>query len=317
MTPDEQGQELIDNIKSSVTFKKIATNGSHSLNCPACGDTKGKGAFFFGHDHIGYSCFRGKCPLSKTRWSFGAPMSRKLRDLLNQLGVEIPIRILTSKKGAGMKELFDEHLYEKPKFEKVTIPKEFIKYDPKIHSEYRRYLEDRCLDDTDYYIGRTVNDDDDDGWMWDKMLVVPLYYNGQLIGFQGRRIDKKMFKTSTSDLIYLPDGKVPDSPIVVESIYDAKSIPNGVAVLHSTVSKKQAYLLKNKKPILLPDRSGSNFMKVAKSYKWRMSIPNWDQKDANEVLADYGLFVMCRLIHEGICTNPFEAEVKYKMWVDK
>ena len=89
---------------------------------------------------------------------------------------------------------------------------------------------------------------------------------------------------------------------------------NGIAVLQSTVSKKQAYFFRNKKPILLPDRKGSNFLEIAKKYNWNICIPNWNEKDANEVIQKYGKLVLAQKIKDGVQDSIHKAELLYKLW---
>ena len=190
-----------------------------------------------------------------------------------------------------------------------------IKFDAKLynpdnpeHKKFRDYLESRHITYGLFMIY--------DHGKFRNRLIIPFLYNGIIIGYQAIDITGRydpMIKGNTN-MIFFPDGKVPFEPVICEGVFDALSVPNGVAVLNSTVSKQQAYILRNKKPILLPDRRGSRFVKVAKNYKWRISIPDWKAKDANETLQQSGKFVVAQLVYSGIVTPMSKAEMKYSLW---
>lgn len=303
-------EELKNNILLNADIKK-SNNNWHSLNCPICGDTKMRGGFYFADDHIGYSCFRGGCSVKSTKWIFTEAFPYKLNQVLQRIGVDVPVSILTNKQSNKPQITLDSNLFEKPDYPTIKIPEQFEKFDPKKHIRFKEYLESRYISINDeYYIGAKIDKD----YSWKNMIIIPFYLNNQLIGYHGRDITKKRFKTSSNNLIYLPDGKIPSNPVVVESVFDAKLIPNGVAIIHSEVSKQQAYILRNSKPILLPDRTGSRFLTTMKSYNWRMSIPEWEEKDIGEFIEKYGILVACRKIYEGVVDNYFLASVKFGMW---
>ena len=143
---------------------------------------------------------------------------------------------------------------------------------------------------------------------------MPLRLQGGIIGYQERAIDKKIFKTTETNLMYVDGGQILDNCIIVEGIFDAKSVPRGVACLHDSVNPRQAYLLRSKTPILLPDRDSTKYLDVMADYDWRLCVPGWDAKDANEALVKYGRLVVAKMIHDGICDTPLEAEIRYKLW---
>lgn len=298
--------DLVDSIKSKIDCSKITPTGFHSIKCPICMDYKVRAGFKFEDGEIIYNCFRGKCPIGKAKWVMGERFSRKFKQVLDAIDVDIPVELLVQKHSSIEIELLDEDLYTKPSYKPMKIPTEFIRYNPTKHIEYKRYLDSRHCFDDDYYIGV--------GRSWAGLLVIPFYLNGILIGWQGRDIHKKRFNTSSSELIYAPMGYIPQNPVIVEGVFDAKVTPNGIAILHDNISKTQAYLLKNKNPILLPDKNVSEFMKIAKLYGWKMSIPTWKVKDSNAATMKYGRLVMSQMIYDGICDDALMAEVKYNMW---
>lgn len=303
--------EIEDLIKSHVHFNDVTAQGAHTMRCPMCMDDTVRAAFFFSSDSIGFHCFRGRCSFRSTRWNFSERIPMKFRNLLSALNIQLPVEFLLKKNGEYNKieELLDESLYKIPNLEKFSFPDYFERYDAKKHTKYADYIASRGMSDADYYISTGGNTKG--------MLVVPFYLNGIMYGYQGRSIDKKQFKSEGRLAFYVDGGIIHKTPVIVEGVWDAKSVPFGVASLHDSINPSQAYLLRNKTPILLPDRDTTKFIDVAKKYNWRVCIPDWDCKDANEALMKYGRLGVAKMIHDGICGNVFEAEVRYKLWQTK
>ena len=81
--------------------------------------------------------------------------------------------------------------------------------------------------------------------------------------------------------------------IVVEGLFDALSI-NAVAVLHNTVSDKQAQIIRqqHKQVTVVPDQdeAGLKLIDRAVELGWAVSIPDWPEhiKDVNDAVKHYG-----------------------------
>jgi hypothetical protein len=308
--------QLEDDIKAAVHFHKTSATGFNTLKCPVCNDQKVRAGFRFDSDKIVYNCFRGKCDAS-TEYVYGQPMYKKFRHLLDVIGVRLDAKTALESKQSKYKTpktILDPELYDEHKYETLELYKSFEEYNPKKHWWFQRFLYDRHADfKRDLYVGTKEPHKN--------QLIIPFYYNHKLIGWQGVSVyenGKTFYQTSSenSDLIYINQGNgtIPKIPIIVEGIMDAVVLPNGIATLGNSVSKKQAYFLRNSDPILLPDRKGSKYLEVAKRYGWRISIPNWKEKDVNEVVKRYGKFIAARMIYEGIEKNLVKAETKYKIW---
>jgi len=297
---------LEDYIKDSLPEgTKQAATGFWTVKCPVCGDYQKRGGFKFEKDKIIYNCFRGKCT-ARTAYTYGTVMTSKFKKILKAFDIDIPLEYLTQK--SKIQEALQPELYEKHFYKDISLNSDFIKLDIFRHKIFVDYLHQRGIHDTDYYIGSSGQ--------WTNKLIVPFRLYDSLIGWQGIDIRRGIYLKSSgnTDLLYFSTNTIPKEPLIVEGVFDAKSIPDGVATLQSTISKKQAYLLRNSSPILIPDRKDSNYLHAAKLYGWRMSIPDWKEKDANAAIQKYGRLVVAKMIHDGICHNYNEAEVKYKMW---
>ena len=258
-----------------------------------------------------YNCFKGKCTAS-TEYVYGEHVSKNFKELMETIGVQIPLNAKFSNKKAKVQSL-DLSKYEEHSYKTLTLPEDTVAYNPDKHWWFRELLEERCIEfDRPLRVGT-------DG-EWNHKLLVPCYYEGRLIGWQGvsHYKGKTFYLTSSgnSDIMYINNrwGNIPESPIVVEGLMDAGVLPDAVAIFGNRVSKKQAYMLRNSNPILLPDRKDSKFIEDAKRYGWRIAIPEWKMKDANAAIQVYGKFTVAKMIHDGIQDNHLKAEVRYNLW---
>lgn len=304
--------ELEDNIKSVLGGCDVSSSGYYQLKCPVCNDHTKRAGFKFESDKVIYNCFRGKCDAS-TEHEYGQPMYKKFRHLMDVFGVEIPLELRLNKHKPKSIEKLNKDLYEKHSYDDLEFPEDFINYSPEFHYWFDDFLKDRHVDfKRDLYVGKEGD--------WRNKLIIPFYHQHKLIGWQGVSVyDGKTFYMTSSDntdLMFINNkqGYIVDEPLIVEGVMDAAVIPDAIATLGNKVSKKQAYFLRNSNPILIPDRKGSDFLRVAKMYGWRISIPEWKVKDVNAAVQKYGKFVTMKMIHDGIQDNIKKAEVKYRLW---
>jgi len=301
--------ELENNIREVVSFKKFSGSGFNTLKCPMCNDNKIRAGFKFDSDRIIYQCFRGKCDAT-TVYEYGKYMNRKFKDLMKTLNVNVPIDLLTNNIKAK-KELtsIDKKLYNKITYHEIKLKPQF---EPVSSKKFRSILQERQVTvDRELYVGTEG--------MWKYRLIIPFYHNNKLIGWQGynqRSNTPYLTSSGNEHLLFIntDGGIIPKQPIIVEGAFDAWCIPNGIATLDNTVSKEQAYLLRNTNPILVPDRKDSDYIKIAKKYGWRISIPDWKEKDVNAAVQHYGKLIVAKMIHDGIEKNTLKAEAKYKIW---
>jgi hypothetical protein len=301
-------QEIV--IRANLGSKE--NTGFHAVYCPICNKTDRKtGGFKFESDKIVYHCFRGSCDAS-TVYEFGKPISKKFRSLMDSIGVTIPTQLLMVKSSFQKTlESLDERLYKKHYYRDVHKLELFIKseHSKKVNREYwQYYFESRHCDMNGVLIC-------DEG-KYKGCCAIEMKFYDKTIGYQilTRRGDYIKQYDGNTNLLYIPDGNIRDTVILVEGTMDAKCFPNAIATLQSKISPEQAYHLRGKNVIMLPDMDGSNhFIEQFMDYGWKISIPDWGVKDLNEAVIKYGVIVVAEMIMEGICTNKNKANALYKM----
>jgi hypothetical protein len=305
-------EELKQDITIKANLGSRENTGFHAVYCPICNKTERKtGGFKFDDDKIVYHCFRGSCDAS-TVYEFGKPISKKFRALMESIGVTIPAQLLMVKSSFQKTlESLDERLYKKHYYKDVQKLESFTKHEQasKMNREYwESYFSKRCCDMNDVLLCDTGK--------YKGCSAIEMKFFDKTIGYQiiTRHGDYiKQFDGNTN-LLYIPNGTIQNTVILVEGTMDAKCFPNAIATLQSKISPEQAYMLKGKNVIMLPDMDGSNrFIEQFMDYGWSISIPDWGVKDLNEAVIKYGVIVTAELIMEGICKNKTKAEMLYKM----
>jgi hypothetical protein len=301
-------EDLKQNILNHAPIQHVSATGFHTLKCPVCGDHTERAGFRFEDNQIGYNCFRGVCD-ANVLYIEGEPISKKFRHLMDVIGVEIPPGLRLNSKKQKAVEVLNEDLYKEIHYTDLEISDKFEAYDPREYPEIKAYLRHRGVPN---FVDFFVRDK--------KTMVIPFFYYGKLIGWQKHKIWTQYYEKSSgnSSMIYLPTGKIPQNPIIVEGVFDALSLPNAIAIMGNRVTKEHAFVLRNFKPILLPDKKDSRFLEAVKKYKWRLCLPNWGKyKDANEVLEQHGKYVLAYLIGKGIIEESKYVEQQFKLWQTK
>lgn len=305
--------QLKDLILQNLDSRGVSATGFHQCKCEVCGDKQVRAGFKFTGNEIIYQCFRGRCDATVV-YESGKYPSRKFRNVLRAYGVELPTEIKFQKRDL-FKEILDQELFEAHTWKEVEFPDDFVMYDPDYHTRMRDWLaEYRDMHDEFYMVGRKNE--------WAGRLIVPFFHFDKLIGWQGvdvtgKKMPKYLGSSGNSDMLYMPSGSIPNEPFVFEGVFDAKSVPRGIACLSNRLTKKQAYFLRNKNPILVPDRKDSRFLDVAKQYGWRVCIPEWNVKDVNEARCKWGQLVTAKMLYDGICDDFYQAQVRYELWREK
>lgn len=301
-------QDLL--LSTGLLMEKSAT-GFYKCRCPVCNSDKIKAGFLFEHDHIAYHCFRGKCDAAAV-FNSGEAITRKFRHVLDAFGVSPPadLRVRQKNRSQVNTELYTPHYYEP-----LTLDQGIGKLSdlhPTTYQQYKNYIQRRKIDHYPFLAGLSGR--------WKNKLIIPFYLYGNLIGWQALDIFTGKYDTyaPSGHILFFANGKIPANPVVVEGAMDALSVPNGVATLSNNITKKQAFILRNSKPILLPDKSGSNYEPAMKTYGWRMIVPDYKQKDANDALCSIGSrMILSRQLSQRIYTNPTKASAAFKMWSKK
>jgi len=131
-----------------------------------------------------------------------------------------------------------------------------------------------------------------------KRIVVPYTYEGDVVGWSARYLDDrtpKYINEQQPGYVFGLDLQQEHwtQLVVVEGLFDALSI-NAVAVLHNTISDKQAQIIKqqHKQITVVPDQdeAGLKLIDRAVELGWAVSIPDWPEhvKDVNDAVKHYG-----------------------------
>lgn len=309
-------QKHFEALKQDIIIKanlgSAESTGFRTVYCPICQKMERKtGGFKLEEDKVIYHCFRGSCDAS-TVYEIGKPISKKFRALMSSIGVSIPVELLMVKSSFQKKlESLDERLYKKNYYKDVHSLDLFKSYEQgsKLNREYwKTYFEKRCVPYDDILLC-------DEG-KYKGCCAISFPFYDKTIGYQilTRHGDYIKQYDGNANILYIPEKKIPDTVILVEGTMDAKCFPNAIATLQSKISAEQAYHLRGKNVIMLPDMDGSNhFIEQFMDYGWKISIPDWGAKDLNEAVVKYGVIVVAEMIMEGICTNKTKAEMLYKM----
>lgn len=301
-------------IATQLHLGRTNANGWRNCKCQICVDKEGQhtenaGILFTVDGGIIYKCWSAKCqPYSLTSYLPTEHLSWRFKNFLTAFGVQIPPEMMVELMSMVLDrpiEKINYEIFQPHRWQPLQLPTNFIPYDPTVHSRAAAYLQKREMYDLDYFV--------DTSGVW---LYIPLRHYRSFVGYQKVFLpEKKYFKIGNSHLMYLPNGNVPETPIIVEGIIDAKSIPFGVAVLQSSVSARQAYFLRKCKQVyLLPDKNATGFLQTAKKYGWKVIVPKYQEKDSNKAMLKYGRLVLAEMLRERICETLGEAELRYKLW---
>jgi len=309
-------------IRRYVSLSVPTSGGFCQVLCKVCNDHGRKGlraGFKFDQGgYVGYNCFNcshsalfdpndGQHHFSKDMImvldSFGIPQNEYNTVLLAKLS-----------QSTNKSTLQKKHVSSGPIT--IKIPKEFYLLEDADSSdkwaEVAKYtLEDRAIDWSvrPYYLctaGKSAV-----CLRWHKRLIIPLYFNNNIVFYQGRdltgRAEKKYLSCSvpSSNVLYgfeqLRDSST--KPLfVVEGFFDSEVI-NGVAVLGNNLSDYQIHVLNNcKRPkVVIPDRYGDGIKLAEQALKleWSVSCPEIGNcKDVNAAVVRFGKLYVLNTIQE-------------------
>jgi transposase-like protein len=310
-------------IMNNLPMKTTRTpSGWITLNCPMCGDQRKRGGVISNGAKISYNCFNCKYT---TGWSPNSNLGKKYKELAIKLGATASqihdVQLNIMKHSDALAALHnDTYVYNLAKFQKVHLPEGAINFDQLPHDhELTQYARQRGI------LGLTP--------LWhfpdltyNKRVVVPFMYNGELVGWSGRHIAPpnktvpKFLHKMTTGYVFNIDKFANDHRkivIVVEGLFDAILI-DGVAVLGNHVTAEQAHLISQlgKRVILCPDRdeAGKELIEQALELGWEVSFPPWhdDIKDAADAVSRYGRLLTVASIIAHATNNKIKTQVMTK-----
>ena len=301
-------------------FKRVKSN-LYNFRCPICGDSqkhknKARGYLYDVKNNTNFKCH-----------NCGASMS--LNNFLKQVDPVLhkSYSLEKFKEGhTGRNFVVDEPVFkfEAPKFkQKMDLPKAIE--NPKACG----YLMARQLDPSRFYYTKnfkkfvnklkpTFEDETYD----EERIIIPLYYEKNLIGFQGRSLGPSKVKYITVMLdddapkIYGLDNVRRDAPVfVTEGPFDSTFIPNAIAMCGADADVSR-WGIDN--PVWIYDNEPRNreiTNRISKTIDAGQSVVIWptdiDDKDINDMVMS-GKDVQS--VIESNIYSGLEAKLKFTTW---
>jgi len=330
-------------IQQSLTLAlpakhKKTPSGWVSFDAPCCvhngetRDTKQRGGIMDNPDGtLSYHCFN--CGYTAS-YVPGRNISYKMRKLMRWLGM--PDSEITRLSLEALK-IKDEHVIDEtqrsfntPTFESRKLP---VGARPIMEFSDWMALESTGVDPdlfgaVEYILSRGL-DIQDYNFMWTpegsykKRLIVPFYYQGDIVGYTARKIgdgSPKYITDSQPGYVFNLDSQnyYRRYCFVVEGPFDAISI-DGVAVLRNDINDQQAMLINSlrRQVIVVPDsdKAGMELVNSALENEWGVAFPEWsDVKDINEAVQKYGKIYVLKKIVSSIETNPVKIKIRAKTY---
>lgn len=306
-----------DKLCSDITLHLDRKEGSgwYSINCPVCKETRTRtGGFMFTPESVVYNCFRGKCDAS-CAYELDGYVSKKFKRLMETLGVKIPVELLVAKKKSEMAALMEDesHLYKKHSYKAIELPEGFVPLEKSKNRSFREHaellfsrrrcsLEDVFVADSGKYKGLPAFG----MYLHEKLIGVNIVTDHGYVSHFG----------GNSNVLYTPSRNFNSDPIIlVEGGLDAKCFPNTAATLSNKITPEQAFFLRGRNVICVPDRKGGNkFIDQFSQYGWGICIPPWEEKDLNAAVMTYGKLAVARKIVENTTKDLLTAKARYKLW---
>ena len=320
---------IIDTIKLHLPPKRKTTpSGWIGFNAVCChhngsgADTRQRGGIMI-NEGVSYHCFN--CGF-KASWQPGRRISNSFRKLMRWINVSDDLISKCSLEALRIEHdsTYESKLQIVPKFIDKAMPMNTVP----VHS----LLDDppqQLLPVLEYIQSRGLFIDDYP-WHWcseqgfDNRLIIPFYYQGQLVGYTARLTrDGKIKYISEQQPGYVFNlDRQKDSRkyvIVTEGPLDAISV-DGVSVMSAEIGTTQATFINNlqREVIVLPDRdaAGKKIVEQALELGWSVSFPNWAPgiKDANDAVRAYGRLYTLWSIIKNKESYGLKIQLKTRTW---
>jgi len=302
-------------------FKRVKAN-LYNFRCPICGDSKKNKSKTRGYIYTVKANTNFKCH------NCGASMS--LNNFIKEVDPVLHKQYTMEKfkegfaGGRNFVAEEPEFKFEAPKFKKkLKLPK--ASENPRAAG----YLTARKLNPDDFYyaenfkkFANSLKHTFDDTTHDEERIIIPLYYEKNLIGFQGRSIDPNPVKYITVMLdddapkIYGLDNIRRDAPIyVTEGPFDSTFIRNSIAMCGADADVSR-WGIGN--PVWIYDNEPRNreiTNRISKTIDSGQSVVIWpesiDDKDINDMVMS-GLDVQS--VIESNTYSGLEAKLKFNTW---
>jgi hypothetical protein len=306
-------------------FKKIKP-GLYNCRCNICGDsqknkTKARGYFYEKKNNTNYKCHN--CGINVSLNNYLKQVDPTLHEEYSLAKYK---RGLTGKNFVTTAPKFDN---PKPIFRsRLNLPRASEEETPK------NYLESRNIDATKFYYAKefkkwvnTLKPTFNKRALYyeEERLIIPLYYQKQLIGFQGRTLGKSTIKYITIMLdenapkVYNYDSIDNTQPVyILEGPFDSYFIANSIAMCGADVDLAK---LNIKQPIYIYDNEPRNkeiVDRMERTIAQNLPLVIWPknvkQKDVNLMVLS-GLDVN-QIIKQNIYTGLL-ANLNFNEWKKK
>ena len=302
-------------------FKRVKAN-LYNFRCPICGDSKKNKSKTRGYIYTVKANTNFKCH------NCGASMS--LNNFIKEVDPVLHKQYTMEKfkegfaGGRNFVAEEPEFKFEAPKFKKkLKLPK--ASENPRAAG----YLTARKLNPDDFYyaenfkkFANSLKHTFDDTTHDEERIIIPLYYEKNLIGFQGRSIDPNPVKYITVMLdddapkIYGLDNIRRDAPVyVTEGPFDSTFIRNSIAMCGADADVSR-WGIGN--PVWIYDNEPRNreiTNRISKTIDSGQSVVIWpesiDDKDINDMVMS-GLDVQS--VIESNTYSGLEAKLKFNTW---
>ena len=301
-------------------FKKVKSN-LFNFRCPICGDSqknksKTRGYLYTVKADVNYKCHN--CGASMTFSNF----LKEIDPVLQKKYVFERFKDNSTGRGTVVEEPIFK--FEAPKFKKsLNLPK--ASDNPRSDG----YLTARKLDTSKFYYAKkfkkfvnTLKPTFDDTRYDEERIIIPIYYNNNLIGLQGRSINPNPVKYITVMLdddapkIYGLDNIRTDAPVyVTEGPFDSTFIRNAIAMCGADADVSK-WGISN--PVWIYDNEPRNreiVNRIAKTIDSGDSVvifpSSMDEKDINDMVIaghDVQKIVECNTY------SGLEAKLKFNTW---
>ena len=326
---DQVDSKYIGLVSSRLQkFKRVKSN-LYNFRCPICGDSqrnknKARGYFYVVKNNTNFKCHNCGASLSFNNFIKKVDVELYKQYTLEKFKEGFSGRGFTADSPTVISEIVES---SKPRFVKDPIKSSLPKA-----SDVRRakeYLERRNIDPTKFYYAErfkeftnSVKQTFDDVKYDEDRIIIPLYKDKRLIGFQGRSIDYSPTKYITVMLnenepkIYGLDNINKESNVyITEGPFDSTFIDNSIAMCGADVDVNE-WNIEN--PVYVYDNEPRNkeivnrISKVIdKGYKvviWPNSIV---EKDINDMVLS-GLDV--QNVVESNVYSSLQAKIKFNYW---
>ena len=318
---DHIDSKFIGLISSKLEkFKRVKAN-LYNFRCPICGDSKKNRSKTRGYIYAVKANTNFKCH------NCGASMS--FNNFLKQVDPVIQKQYTMEKFKSGhtgRNFVIDEpeFKFESPKFKsKIKLPK------ASENPSSAGYLTARRLDPTQFYYAEqfkkfvnTLKQTFEDTKYDEERIIIPLYYEKNLIGFQGRSINPSPVKYITVMLdddapkIYGLDNIRKDTPVyITEGPFDSTFIRNSIAMCGADANVDR-WGISN--PVWIYDNEPRNteiVRRIGNTIDSGDSVVIWpesiDDKDINDMVMS-GLDVQS--VIESNTYSGLEAKLKFNIW---